>query len=133
MTEFRAYRIDQDDGKVVADFATMNLDNLTEGEVVIKVSHSTINYKDALAATGVGRILRKFPLNGGIDLAGTRARVEKHMNAEPRRIGRLPVQLTIEGAFSDDEKKVLERTAHTCPVHKSLHPDIDAPISITWT
>ena len=71
MTEFRAYRIDQDDGKVVADFATINVDDLTEGEVVIKVSHSTINYKDALAATGVGRILRKFPLNGGIDLAGT--------------------------------------------------------------
>ena len=38
MTEFRAYRIDQDDGKVVADFATMNVDDLTEGDVVIKVS-----------------------------------------------------------------------------------------------
>ena len=41
------------------------------GEVVIRVSHSGINYKDALAATGAGRILRRYPLVGGIDLAGT--------------------------------------------------------------
>ena len=71
MINFRAYRIDQQDKKIVADFCTMNIDELTDGEVVIKVSYSTINYKDALAATGAGRILRKFPLNGGIDLAGT--------------------------------------------------------------
>jgi NADPH2:quinone reductase len=71
MTSFRAYRIDQEEKKIVADFCTMTVDDLTEGDVVIKVSHSTINYKDALAATGAGRILRKFPLNGGIDLAGT--------------------------------------------------------------
>lgn len=71
MNEFRAYRIDQEDKKIVAGFTTINLDDLTDGDVVIKVSHSTINYKDALAATGAGRILRAFPLNGGIDLAGT--------------------------------------------------------------
>jgi acrylyl-CoA reductase (NADPH) len=69
--EFRAYRIDQQDGKIVAGFAKLTTDDLSEGEVLIKVSHSTINYKDALAATGTGRILRKFPLVGGIDLAGT--------------------------------------------------------------
>lgn len=67
-----------------------------------------------------------------IDLKGARADVEKHMNAEPRRIGRLPVTLVIEGAFSDDEKAILERAARTCPVHRSLHPDIDAPITIDW-
>ena len=71
MQEFRAYRIDEIDGKVVADFATMAVDDLTDGDVTINVTHSTINYKDALAATGAGRILRRFPLNGGIDLAGT--------------------------------------------------------------
>jgi hypothetical protein len=47
------------------------LDDLSPGEVVIRVSHSSINYKDALAATGAGRILRRYPLVGGIDLAGT--------------------------------------------------------------
>ena len=70
MQDFRAYRIDQQDGKIVAGFTTLNIDDLSAGDVVIKVSHSTINYKDALAATGVGKILRTFPLVGGIDLAG---------------------------------------------------------------
>ncbi|MCH8158311.1 MAG: acryloyl-CoA reductase [Proteobacteria bacterium] len=70
MERFRAYRIDQEDGKIVAGFKELSLDDLTEGNVVVRVSHSTINYKDALAATGAGKILRRYPLNGGIDLAG---------------------------------------------------------------
>ncbi|MFT5500161.1 MAG: acrylyl-CoA reductase (NADPH) [Woeseiaceae bacterium] len=70
MDSFRAFRIDQLDDKIVAGFTTLGIDDLTDGEVVVKVSHSTINYKDALAATGAGRILRTFPLVGGIDLAG---------------------------------------------------------------
>lgn len=71
MKNFRAYRIDQVDDKIVADFTSLNIDDLSDGEVIIKVSHSTINYKDALAATGAGRILRSYPLVGGIDLAGS--------------------------------------------------------------
>ena len=71
MKDFRAYRIDQEDNRIVAGFATLDLDDLSEGDIVVKVSHSTINYKDALAATGAGRILRSYPLVGGIDLAGT--------------------------------------------------------------
>ncbi len=70
MDEFRAFRIDEQDGDIVAGFRTLTLDDLTEGNVVVRVTHSTINYKDALAATGKGRILRRYPLNGGIDLAG---------------------------------------------------------------
>jgi acrylyl-CoA reductase (NADPH) len=68
--KFRAYRIDEQDGKTVAGFQQLSVDDLTEGNVVVRVSHSTINYKDALAATGAGKILRRHPLNGGIDLAG---------------------------------------------------------------
>jgi acrylyl-CoA reductase (NADPH) len=71
MDKFRAYRIDEQDGKIVAGFRQIGIDDLTEGNVVVKVSHSTINYKDALAATGAGKILRRYPLNGGIDLAGS--------------------------------------------------------------
>jgi len=70
MDSFRAFRIDEQDGKIVAGFANLAVDDLTAGNVVVRVSHSTINYKDALAATGKGRILRRYPLNGGIDLAG---------------------------------------------------------------
>ena len=70
MDSFRAYRIDEKDGRIEAGFREITLDDLTEGEIVVRVSHSTINYKDALAATGKGKILRRYPLNGGIDLAG---------------------------------------------------------------
>ena len=70
MDNFRAYRIDEKDGHIEAGFRELTLEDLTPGNVVIRVSHSTINYKDALAATGKGRILRRYPLNGGIDLAG---------------------------------------------------------------
>jgi NADPH2:quinone reductase len=68
---FKAYRIHQRDGRIVAGFEDLTLDALTPGEVVIRAQYSSINYKDALAATGKGRILRRFPLNGGIDVAGT--------------------------------------------------------------
>jgi len=71
MKKFRAFQIAEGDGGVTARLTDLTLEDLSEGDVVIKVSHSTINYKDALAATGAGRILRKFPLVGGIDLAGT--------------------------------------------------------------
>lgn len=71
MDNFRAYRINEIDGKIVAGFEDLSLGDLSDGNVVVKVSHSTINYKDALAATGSGKILRSYPLVGGIDLAGT--------------------------------------------------------------
>ena len=71
MEKFRAYRIDEQDGKIAAGFQELSVEDLTAGNVIVKVSHSTINFKDALAATGAGKILRRYPLNGGIDLAGT--------------------------------------------------------------
>lgn len=70
MQQFKAFRIHQAESGVRAGFETLDIDDLTEGEVVIKVAYSDINYKDALAATGKGRILRKYPLVGGIDLSG---------------------------------------------------------------
>ena len=70
MHSFKAYRIYLEDGRIVARFEQLALEDLSPGEVVIRVSHSGINYKDALAATGAGKILRRYPLVGGIDLAG---------------------------------------------------------------
>jgi putative YhdH/YhfP family quinone oxidoreductase len=67
---FKAYLINQEDGKVVSRFVDMDDTQLDPGEVTIAVTHSSINYKDALAATGAGRIIRRFPCVGGIDLAG---------------------------------------------------------------
>jgi NADPH2:quinone reductase len=70
MQNFRAFRIHQEGGKVAPRLESIGLDDLAAGDVVVKVRYSTINYKDALAATGAGKILRKYPLVGGIDLAG---------------------------------------------------------------
>ena len=67
---FKAYLINQEDGKVASRFVEMDEAQLDPGEVTIAVTHSSINYKDALAATGAGRIIRRFPCVGGIDLAG---------------------------------------------------------------
>jgi putative YhdH/YhfP family quinone oxidoreductase len=67
---FKAYLITQEDGKVSSSFVEMDETQLDPGEVTIAVTHSSINYKDALAATGAGRIIRRFPCIGGIDLAG---------------------------------------------------------------
>ena len=68
--KFTAFRIHKNDKTISSGFEQIGLDDLTAGEVVIKVAYSDINYKDALAATGKGRILRTYPLVGGIDLSG---------------------------------------------------------------
>ena len=67
---FKAYLISQEEGKIVSQFVDMDESQLDRGEATIAVTHSSINYKDALAATGAGRIIRRFPCVGGVDLAG---------------------------------------------------------------
>ena len=69
-TTFRAFRIRNDTTGYKAGIEPMQTDDLSPGEVLVKVAFSSVNYKDALAGTGTGKILRKFPLNGGIDVAG---------------------------------------------------------------
>jgi acrylyl-CoA reductase (NADPH) len=70
MAAFKAFRIHEEGKKIVPRFEQLTLDDLAAGDVVIRVLYSDINYKDALAATGAGKILRRYPLVGGIDLAG---------------------------------------------------------------
>ena len=67
---FRAFRIHDDAAGYRGGIETIALDDLNPGEVVIKTAYSSVNYKDALAGTGRGKILRRFPLVGGIDVAG---------------------------------------------------------------
>ncbi|WP_018990945.1 oxidoreductase [Aromatoleum toluclasticum] len=70
-TPFKAFLIGQDENKkVVSGMATLDATNLDAGEVLIRVHYSSINYKDALAATGAGKIIRRFPCVGGIDMSG---------------------------------------------------------------
>ena len=68
----------------------------------------------------------------GVSLKGATARVEKHMVQNPRRIGRLPVTITLPAGIPQDYRKKLENTAHTCPVHKSLSAEIDSPIEFIY-
>ena len=70
MQKFKAFRIDLVNGLIRSDFVDISFDELSPGNVLIKTVYSSINYKDALAATGKGAILKKYPLVGGIDVAG---------------------------------------------------------------
>src|ERR1700741_2922867 len=70
MESFRAFRIHEESRKIVTRFEQLTLDDLSPVDVVVRVTHSDINYKDALAATGAAKILRRYPLVGGIDFAG---------------------------------------------------------------
>lgn len=67
---FRAFRIHNDDAGYRSDIDRIGVDALSPGEVTVRAAYSSVNYKDALAGTGEGKILRRFPLVGGIDVAG---------------------------------------------------------------
>ena len=70
MKTFRALRVHRLDAGIEARLETLSVNDLSPGEVTIQASYSSINYKDALAITGKGKIMRRFPLVAGIDVAG---------------------------------------------------------------
>src|SRR3990172_4392759 len=70
MDSFKALLIEERDGKVVSSFVLMDESGLDASNVTIRVACSSVNFKDALAATGSGKIVRRFPGVGGIDLSG---------------------------------------------------------------
>ena len=70
MPTFRAIRVDKSDAGYNAGFVDFDEPDLMPGEVTIRVSHSSVNYKDGLAITGKSPVVRRFPMIPGIDLAG---------------------------------------------------------------
>ena len=69
----------------------------------------------------------------GITMTGSTASVNKNMSSiPPRRIAELSVDIHVPYDLSDDDQKRLIHAAHTCPVHKSMHPDVSMPITFTW-
>src|SRR5438093_7699379 len=68
---FNAFRVFDEGGKTRGVLVQASIDELSPGDVVIKAACSSVNYKDALAATGAGKIIRRFPLVAGIDVSGT--------------------------------------------------------------
>lgn len=90
-----------------------------------------------LVATALGAcmatIMGIYAQKHDMDLKDMRIQVKKHMNAEPRRIGKLEVEFTMPAGISERDRKALERAALACPVHHSLHPDIEIPIVWHWS
>ena len=70
MDAFKAYRIVENSGAIEGAVVDVTLDELPPGDVLIKAAFSSVNYKDALAGTGRGKVVRRFPIIGGIDVAG---------------------------------------------------------------
>ena len=103
MDKFRAYRIHASKEGTRAGFEELAIDDLTPGEVVIKAAWSDINYKDALAATGKGRILRTSPLNGGIDVSGhvVSSSDPRFKEGDPVVVCGCGLSETIDGGYSE--------------------------------
>jgi putative redox protein len=75
----------------------------------------------------------KANMDGMTSIDGTTAEVTKIMYAEPRRVGEIHIKLTFpKNNYSDKEKKIYENTAHTCPVAKSLHPELKQVLDFVW-
>jgi len=103
MTSFKAYRIHEENKKVVARFEQLQLDDLAEGDVVVRVTHSDINFKDVLAATGAGKILRRYPLVGGIDFAGVveSSKDSRYSPGDPVLVTGSGLSETHDGGYSE--------------------------------
>jgi putative redox protein len=90
-----------------------------------------------LVATALGSCMMTImgiaARNMNVDLKGTHVTVQKEMITTPlRRIGKLGVKFNIPVKVTDEQKKKLENAAMTCPVHKSLHPDVQIPVEFIW-
>ena len=96
MEPFTAYRVHDEDGMIEGRLDRITLDDLSEGVVVVRSAWSGINYKDALAATGKGKIMRRFPMVGGIDVAGA-----VHASSDARYAEGDPVVITGFGLSED--------------------------------
>jgi acrylyl-CoA reductase (NADPH) len=110
MTAFKAFRIHEREGKIAAGFEEMSVDALTPGDVVIRVHYSSINYKDALAATGAGKILRKYPLTGGIDLSGEveSSKDARYKAGEPVLVTGCGHSETLDGGYAEYARAVAD-------------------------
>ena len=87
----------------------------------------------ALAACAM-TIIGIYGRNHGVDVTGTTIEISKTMSANPRRIGKIEIIFNMpDREFSEKEKTMIERAAHTCPVHLSLHPDTEQVFPFKWS
>jgi uncharacterized OsmC-like protein len=129
-------------GKYIGNLKT----ELTHGPsgAVIRTAAPVDNHGDGssfsptdLAAAALGAcMLTLIAMVGereGIDLAGLSFRLEKHMAANPRRIGAIPVTIQMPAGLTADQRKKLENAAMTCPVHKSLSEEVETPVEFVYS
>jgi uncharacterized OsmC-like protein len=67
-----------------------------------------------------------------INIDNSTVSVTKHMKSDPRRIGKIDVKIDFKAVVDEKTKTILERVGHTCPVHRSLHPDVEMNIVYNW-
>lgn len=105
------------------------VDNHGKGE-----SFSPTDLVATALATCMATVIGIKAQQKGYDIAGMKVSVEKHMSADsPRRIVRLPITIEIPLPEDHPDRKLLEATALGCPVHHSVHPDIDKPVTFIWS
>ena len=103
MDSFNAFRIFNEDGRIEGRLVRATLDELTPGDVVIRADYSSVNYKDALAATGAGKIARRFPLIGGIDVSGTvvSSTDERYLEGDEVLVTGHDLGVAVDGGYSE--------------------------------
>ena len=79
-----------------------------------------------LTLMGITASKNKFTFHGGV------AAIEKHMLGQPRRVGKITVEVNVSGAYDHRQKRLLENAAVNCPVAKSLHPDILQEVTFNY-
>lgn len=103
-------------------------DNMGKGE-----AFSPTDLVATALATCVLTTMGIVAQRNNLDMTGATANVTKEMVAQPtRRIGRLALHVHMPNKLSPEDQQRLENAAHTCPVHKSMHPDVQMPITFTW-
>ena len=111
--------------KIVTDAPT---DNHGKGELF-----SPTDLVAAALGSCMATIMELAAAPRGIDIRGMRMEITKVMAADPRRIGEIVINFYLPGDYSDKDKKVLERAADTCPVAKSLHPDLKQTVAFHYS
>ena len=103
-------------------------DNMGKGE-----AFSPTDLVATALATCIATTIGIVAQRKGFEVTGIKVHVEKHMSTDsPRRIVRLPIKLWLPLPADHPERPLIEKAAHGCPVHQSVHPDIEMPIEFIW-
>jgi uncharacterized OsmC-like protein len=104
------------------------VDNHGKGE-----SFSPTDLLATALATCISTIMGIYAQRHDVDLSGMKIAIEKHMSAEaPRRIAKLPMKITMPVGIEDRHRSALEEAVQHCPVHRSLHPDVQTPVEFVY-